>query len=92
MSMGKPVVVGAAGVSGFREQVVPVGPERCGSHVDPYDPLDVAKFTVELLKNDNMRMELGKNARKRVLESFTIDKVAKETIGVYEDIVAAHTP
>jgi glycogen(starch) synthase len=89
MSLGKPVIVGAAGVSGFREQIVPSGPERCGSHINPYDPLDVAKFTVELLKKDDMRLELGKNARKRVLEYFTNDKAAAETIEVYEEIAAA---
>jgi glycosyltransferase involved in cell wall biosynthesis len=91
MSMGQPVIVGAAGTSGFREQIVPSGPDRCGSHINPYDPLDVAKFTIELLKNDNMRMELGKNARKRVLEYFSNDKAAAETIEVYEEIAAAGT-
>lgn len=89
MSMGKPVVVGAKGTSGLREQVIASGPERCGSHVDPYDPSDAAKFVVELLKSEDLRKELGKNARERVLENFTVDKVANATIAIYEDAIAS---
>ncbi len=84
MSMGKPVIVGATGTSGLREQVVNRGPDRCGAHVNPYDPYDIAKFTIEFLKDENLRKELGKNARKRVLEEFTLDKVAAETVGIYK--------
>lgn len=87
MSMGKPVIVGATGTSGLREQVVSWGPNRCGAHVNPYDPYDIAKFTIEFLKDENLRKELGKNARKRVLEEFTLDKVAAETVGIYKQVV-----
>lgn len=87
MSMGKPVIVGATGTSGLREQVVHSGPDRCGAHVNPYDPYDIAKFTIEFLKDENLRKELGKNARKRVLEEFTLDKVAAETVGIYKQVV-----
>ena len=89
MSMEKPVVVGARGVSGFREQIIPSGPNRCGSHVNPDDPRDVALFTTELLKDEDLRKKFGKNARKRVLESFTIDRIAEDTIKVYEEAVKA---
>lgn len=87
MSMGKPVVVGAKGVSGFKEQIVPSGPDRCGSHINPDSPSDVAIFTTELLKDKDLRERLGKNARKRVIEMFTIDKIAEETIKVYEEAI-----
>jgi len=88
MSMGKPVVVGAKGISGLREQVIPSGPKRCGSHVDPDNPEDIAKFVVELLKDDNLRRKLGENARKRVLEEYTLDKAAKRTIEIYKKLCA----
>ena len=39
MSMEKPVVVGAKGVVGFGEQVIPAGPEQNGVHVDGGSPL-----------------------------------------------------
>lgn len=42
MSMGKPVVVGAGGVVGFREQVVSSGPEQNGVHINGNDPRDIA--------------------------------------------------
>jgi len=34
MSMAKPLIVGAQGVVGFREQVIPSGPDQNGVHVN----------------------------------------------------------
>jgi len=87
MAMGKPVVVGAAGTSGFREQVIPFGPNICGFHINPHDPADVAKFTIILLKDPELRKNMGLNARERVLESFTWDIAASNTLRVYEEAV-----
>ena len=86
MAMGKPVVVGAKGISGFKEQILPSGPERCGAHVDPYNPYDIAKFTVEILKSESLRKQLGKNARNRVLDKYDLNKVAEETIDIYRRV------
>lgn len=86
MSMGKPVVVGARGVSGLREQVVPSGPNQCGFHINPYDPSDIAKFVSILLENDELREKCGINARKRVLEMFTWKIVAENTIRIYKEV------
>ena len=88
MSMGKPVVVGARDVSGFREQVVPSGPNQCGFHINPYDPSDIAKFVCILLEDERLRRKCGENARKRVLELFTWRKVAENTIRVYNEIIS----
>jgi glycogen(starch) synthase len=85
MSMGKPVIVGASGTSGFREQVIPFGPQICGFHINPHDPSDVAKFTIMLLKDPELRRNMGMNARKRVLENFTWEIAAKNTLKVYEE-------
>jgi len=87
MSMEKPVVVGARGVSGMREIVVPSGPEQCGFHVNPYDPKDIAWGIVNSIKDPAERERLGKNGRKRVLENFTWDIVAKKTIELYEEVL-----
>ncbi len=87
MSMGKPVVVGAKGVSGFREQVVASGPNRCGSHADPESPEDIAQFIVEILKDDELRKKMGENARQRVLDNYTLDKVAEHTLRIYEKAI-----
>jgi len=86
MSMEKPVVVGAAGVSGMREIVICCGPEQCGYHIDPNNPSDIAWGVVNALENPELRKTLGKNGRKRVLAEFTWNKIAKHTIELYETI------
>jgi len=87
MAFGKPVVVGARGISGLREQVIPSGPNQCGFHINPYDPSDIAKFVILLFEDEELRKKCGANARKRVLEAFTWRKVAQDTIRVYDELV-----
>lgn len=87
MSMGKPVIVGGTGVSGFREQITHSGPNRSGAHVNPNDPNDIAKFAIEFLKDEKLCKEVGKNARNTVLEKFTLDKIAEETATVYKEVI-----
>jgi len=87
MSMEKPVVVGAAGVSGMREIVVCCGDEQCGYHIDPNNPTDIAWGINSTLENEEKRKWLGKNGRKRVLEEFTWDRIAEKTLELYETII-----
>jgi glycosyltransferase involved in cell wall biosynthesis len=87
MSMEKPVVVGAAGVSGMREIVVCCGEEQCGYHIDPNNPTDIAWGVVSALENPERRVWLGKNGRKRVLAEFTWSRIAEKTIQLYEKIL-----
>jgi glycosyltransferase involved in cell wall biosynthesis len=86
-SMGKPVVVGATGTSGLREQVIPTGNEICGFHINPYDPLDIAKYVVKILKDPDLAATMGKNGRSRVLEHFTWEIASEKTIGIYQELV-----
>jgi glycosyltransferase involved in cell wall biosynthesis len=87
MSMEKPVVVGARGVSGLREQVIPNGENRCGVHINGEDPNDIAWGIKVVLENFEEAKKWGKNGRKRVLENFTIEKTAKETLKIYESLI-----
>lgn len=87
MSMERPVVVGAAGVSGMREIVICRGEDQCGFHIDPSNPSDIAWGINSALENPEKRKRLGKNGRKRVLEEFTWDKIAERTIELYKQIV-----
>ena len=87
MSMGKPVVVGARGTSGFREQVIPSGEGICGYHINPYDPMDIAKFVVEILKHPDLAETMGTNGRNRVKEQFTWDTASENTLRVYRELV-----
>jgi glycogen(starch) synthase len=86
MAMEKAVVVGAAGVSGMREIVICCGEEQCGFHVDPNNPSDIAWGVISALENPELRKQLGKNGRKRVLAEFTWNKIAKRTIDLYESV------
>jgi glycosyltransferase involved in cell wall biosynthesis len=87
MSMEKPVVVGAAGVSGMREIVICCGEEQCGYHIDPSNPTDIAWGITSVLENPDKMKWLGKNGRKRVLEEFTWDKIAERTLKLYEQMI-----
>jgi len=86
MSMEKPIVVGAHGVVGFREQVVPSGPDQNGIHVNGGDPADIAWGTKAVLEDPQQAKKWGQNGRKRALQFFTWRKVAEQTIDIYESL------
>ncbi len=87
MSMKKPVIVGARGVVGFREQVIPSGPDKCGYHVNGNDPNDIAWAINQALASPDELKAMGENGRKRVLQYFTWSAVAKQTLGVYQEVL-----
>ncbi len=87
MSMERPVVVGAAGVSGMREIVICCGEEQCGFHTNPNNPSDIAWGITSALENPDKRKWLGKNGRRRVLDEFTWEKIAEKTVETYEQII-----
>ena len=86
MAMEKPVVVGARGVVGFKEQVISSGPEQNGVHINGEDPADIAWGIKETLKNPEKARNWGENGRKRVLEYFTWRKAAEETLKIYNSL------
>jgi glycogen(starch) synthase len=85
MSMEKPVVVGAVGVSGMREIVICCSEEQCGYHIDPNNPSDIAWGIISAIENPERQKWLGKNGRKRVLDEFTWNKIAEKTLELYEN-------
>jgi glycosyltransferase involved in cell wall biosynthesis len=87
MSMGKPVVVGARGTNGMREQVIPSGEHQCGRHVNPYDPADIAWGIKQVLESREQQIQMGKNARKQVLEKFSWDIITQRTSEIYEEFL-----
>ncbi|MEM5853120.1 MAG: glycosyltransferase family 4 protein [Candidatus Aenigmatarchaeota archaeon] len=87
MAMEKPVVVGASGVSGLKEQVVPSGEKRTGVHVNGNIPEDIAWGIKEVLSNQQQAKKWGKNGRKLVLEKFNFDLTAEKTLSIYESLV-----
>jgi len=87
MSMGKPVVVGAAGISGMKESVVPNGQDQCGFHVNPEDPADIAWGLINAVQDPQRKEWLGKNGRKIVLERFSWNVIAKKTAELYLNLL-----
>jgi glycosyltransferase involved in cell wall biosynthesis len=86
MSMAKPVVVGARGVVGFREQVISSGPDQNGLHVNGEDPSDIAWAIRETLSDPQRAQLWGENGRKRVIEYFTWRKAAEQTLETYKNV------
>lgn len=87
MAMERPVVVGARGTVGFREQVINSGTEQNGIHINGEDASDIAWGIKEVLSNPDKARNWGENRRKRVLELFTWRKVAEETLKIYESLL-----
>jgi glycogen(starch) synthase len=86
MSMAKPIIVGAQGVVGFREQVVPYGPDQNGVHVNGGNPVDIAWGIKETLSDPDRAKRWGENGRKRVLQYFTWREAAEQTLQIYEKL------
>jgi glycosyltransferase involved in cell wall biosynthesis len=84
--MEKPIVVGAHGVVGFKEQVIPDGSDKNGVHINGESPSDIAWGIKEVLSDNNRAKQWGKNGRKRVLQYFQWKKVAEQTIQIYEQL------
>jgi glycosyltransferase involved in cell wall biosynthesis len=87
MSMEKPVVVGATGVSGMREIVVTSGPDQCGFHINPNDAADIAWGIVNAIQDPEKKVQFGRNGKKRVLEHFTWEKATEKTIQLYTELL-----
>jgi glycosyltransferase involved in cell wall biosynthesis len=86
MSMAKPIIVGAHGVVGFREQVVPNGPDQNGMHVNGESPVDIAWGIKETLSDPDRAKKWGQNGRKRVIQYFTWREAAEQTLQIYKKI------
>jgi len=71
-------------------------PEVVGEHmktgylVPPRDAHAIAEGIDFLLDNPDLRREMGKAARKRVLEVFTWENAAHELVAMYEEVINAH--
>ena len=87
MAMAKPVVVGAQGTNGMREQVIPNGDKQCGIHVNPFNPDDIAWGIMQLLDSEEKRIWMGRNGRQRVFDEFTWDTVTENTLNIYREFL-----
>jgi glycosyltransferase involved in cell wall biosynthesis len=83
MAHGRPVVAGAVG--GLLDLVVH---EETGLLVPPRDVAALREALHRLLADDELRARLGANARKRVEEMFSWDRVTDRTLAAYEEALS----
>ncbi len=60
--------------------------KETGLTVEPKNVEQLTNAIKELINNDELRFEYGRNARKRVINSFGIEKVRKQYKELYEEI------
>ena len=84
-SFKKPVVV--TDVGNIPEQVED---GKTGFIVPPRDSEALAKAIIKLLKDDELRKEMGENAYRKAKDELSWDKIAKKTIEVYEKAMVSH--
>lgn len=87
MSMEKPVIVGANGTSGMREQIIPEGEKQCGIHINPNEPQDIAWGIKQVLESPDRSSFMAKNARERAINQFSWNTVAKKTLDIYKEVI-----
>lgn len=58
----------------------------------PNDPEDLARALAELLRDGERRRALGSSGQRSVLERFTTDRMALETLEVYRKLLAPQVP
>lgn len=86
---GFPNVVGEAMACGTPCVVTDVGDSawvvgECGRIVPPCDADALSKTIVALLLDDGLRKELGYKARQRIQDLFSIEKVSKSYLDLYQ--------
>jgi glycosyltransferase involved in cell wall biosynthesis len=80
MAMGKPVV--ASNTGGIPELVKD---NETGLLVEPKNPEALAQAVLKLAEDETRRLKMGSLGRKRVLESFTLDRMIDEIEYWYQD-------
>ncbi|WP_343673573.1 glycosyltransferase family 1 protein [Chitinophaga sp.] len=82
MACGTPVI--GSEVGGIKYSVAD---GRTGLLVPPKDPVALAAAIVKLLRDDNMRREMGSNAIKRIHALFTWECVARKMKYLYQQVI-----
>jgi glycosyltransferase involved in cell wall biosynthesis len=82
MCMGKPVVFTRKGPG---PEIITDG--ITGLLCDPTDPSDIAEKTIRILKNRDLGLALGKNARDEVLLRFSSETLIKQNVHFYNELV-----
>lgn len=68
-----------------------IQPHHNGMLFTSQNSKELAEIIVQLIEDSNLRKKLGLEARKTVIEKFSVRKMAAETVKVYEKIVSSYT-
>ena len=82
--MGKAIV---ASKTGPGPEIVEGGVS--GLLCDPHDPASIAEKVISLLKDTELRRRLGRQARSRAVELFSVDSLVERNERFYERCVGA---
>ncbi|MGA6971029.1 MAG: glycosyltransferase family 4 protein [Candidatus Binatus sp.] len=82
MASGLPVI--ASDVGGLREGVEN---ERTGIIVPPANPAAIASAVARLAESIELRAQMGAAARARVVENYSMEKMAAQTLALYRECV-----
>jgi len=82
LACGKPVV--ASDIKGIGDLL---RTSNAGIAVTPEDPVELANAIIKLLKDEELRKQMGKNGRKVAVNNYSWDHTAKKTIEVFEKIL-----
>jgi glycosyltransferase involved in cell wall biosynthesis len=63
-----------------------------GYLVEPFDYETLADRIAKLLENDELRMEMGQNGRKRVDPDFRAEKMVADISEVYQELLRRYAP
>lgn len=67
-----------------------VGDDGAGILVPPRDAQALAQAIQRLLKDAQLRQQMGRAARRRVLDLFTWENAARQMVDVYHEVIDAH--
>jgi glycosyltransferase involved in cell wall biosynthesis len=82
MAMQKPIV---ASNIGWAREVIDHGVN--GFLVHPTDHIEYANRILELLKNKDLQKKFGIEARKKVIQKFSIEVVSKQSVTFYKSLI-----
>lgn len=84
-AMASQVPVVASDVGGIKEAV---SHQETGIVVPPRDPGALSEALLDLLANEQKARMLGQSGRERVEQLFTADRMARETMAIYEGLMS----
>mgnify|MGYP001370678648 CR=1 FL=1 len=59
---------------------------KCGLCVNPYDPTEISKSISKIINDSDMRIQMGKNGRKAIVDSYNWEKESLKLLDIYKSI------